>query len=679
MGVRVVAAALAALALGCVINAPRALAIDAETLARVEDLDGLSVSPDGAHIVFQRRRAQPRRDAFDLSWWMIGSDGQGLRRIADGGEPIILRSGARLNGLVIAPAPVWSPDGRSVLIIRRENGRDALWRIDLRGRERQVSQGPGDVLRAGFSDDGGSVFYATGPDAHQIAAGLREEGREGFLYGERFTPFYAQQPLLPSALRNAAGGPRETIWRVGAEGGVARIATEAEAATFAARTPLPVGRSAYRQTLLAESGAAQLWTEARHLQGYGAPLTLVAAAPPGGDPFICSDAACQGTTFLGAWRRPSGEILFARSENFGAATGLYVWRPGEAAVRTILVSNAKLVGNPFEWSCALARDHLVCFYEDARTPRKLVAIDLDTGAIATLFDANPSLQAALAAFEVQPFDLALASGARSWGVFVAAPGSRAMPAVIVTYRCSGFLRGGVGDEYPVFAMASQGLAVLCIEAPANPDESARMTSDAFSRWLRGPGEPGKRDMQAAIEAGIARFVAAGRIDRSRVAVTGLSFGAESVTYALARRTMLRAAIASSAGIEPSAYALYGPGQEAMLQSWGLDPTSGEGARRWRELSLAQNASVVRTPILFNVSDRELLLTLEPYVALRTARRPVEMYVYPDAYHFKWRPAQRLAIYQRNIDWLNFWLRDVEPGDPGIAARWREMRALLPDH
>lgn len=63
------------------------------------------------------------------------------------------------------------------------------------------------------------------------------------------------------------------------------------------------------------------------------------------------------------------------------------------------------------------------------------------------------------------------SGVASYGYLALPPGyspGTRLPLVIVTYRCAGFLRGGVGDEYPVFPFAAQGFAVLCFSVP-DPD------------------------------------------------------------------------------------------------------------------------------------------------------------------------------------------------------------------
>jgi hypothetical protein len=52
-----------------------------------------------------------------------------------------------------------------------------------------------------------------------------------------------------------------------------------------------------------------------------------------------------------------------------------------------------------------------------------------------------------------------------------------------------------------------------------------------------------------------------------------------------------------------------------------------------------------------------------------------MYVFADGYHLKWRPAHRLAGYERSIDWFDFWLNakvDDDPTKEGQYARWREL-------
>ena len=108
------------------------------------------------------------------------------------------------------------------------------------------------------------------------------------------------------------------------------------------------------------------------------------------------------------------------------------------------------------------------------------------------------------------------------------------------------------------------------------------------------------------------------------------------------------------------------------------PASRDDRAFWKPQSLALNADHIDTPLLMQLADREYILALEGFTALREFEKPVEMYVYPDEYHYKWQPAHRLAVYERNVDWFDFWLRGRTDPDSAKASqyqRWEAMRLL----
>lgn len=88
-----------------------------------------------------------------------------------------------------------------------------------------------------------------------------------------------------------------------------------------------------------------------------------------------------------------------------------------------------------------------------------------------------------------------------------------------------------------------------------------------------------------------------------------------------------------------------------------------------------SADVVKTPILMQLADDEFRLALETYSTLQYRHRPVDMFVFPDEHHYKWHPAHRLAIYERNLAWLDFWLRGVR--DPAHEADIKRWAAMVP--
>jgi hypothetical protein len=78
----------------------------------------------------------------------------------------------------------------------------------------------------------------------------------------------------------------------------------------------------------------------------------------------------------------------------------------------------------------------------------------------------------------------------------------------------------------------------------------------------------------------------------------------------------------------------------------------------------------------NASDSEHPRAIEEVTVLIEHDKPVEMIVYPDEGHVKWQPAHRASIYERNVDWFNFWLReaiDSSPEKRAQYARWRDLR------
>lgn len=73
-----------------------------------------------------------------------------------------------------------------------------------------------------------------------------------------------------------------------------------------------------------------------------------------------------------------------------------------------------------------------------------------------------------------------------------------------------------------------------------------------------------------------------------------------------------------------------------------------------------------------------LAALGLHARRREDERPVEMFIYPGAYHLKWRPQQILAAQEHALAWIDFWMQGIErvdPNDPTRVERRRQLRAL----
>ncbi|MBG9791049.1 hypothetical protein ABD76_00240 [Paenibacillus dendritiformis] len=54
----------------------------------------------------------------------------------------------------------------------------------------------------------------------------------------------------------------------------------------------------------------------------------------------------------------------------------------------------------------------------------------------------------------------------------------------------------------------------------------------------------------------------------------------------------------------------------------------------------------------------------------------DVYVFPNELHQKFQPRHKFHVYERNLDWFQFWLMGVEDDDPRKVdqfKRWRQMR------
>ncbi len=677
--------------LACVALIPSvAAAVSVRELVELSQVDGLGVSPDGQSIAFQVRMADATRNRYVSSWYVIGPGGRRLRRVADAGEPLMPAIQNQIIGNVVTPLPQWSSDGKALRFIRREAGTNQVWQADLdRGELRQIAFGPVDAFRFAHAADGQKLYVEFEPTADQRKVSLEEEGKQGFLFDRRYYPAFATHPLKPEDSRrytSVADSATDSEIRsrelsvVDLAGGGRRPASLAERDEFRRLTTPPRldSRPNVHGAAVRSSAGAFAWLEARDplRQGVYPPLTIMATTGELNEVIECPAAECRGQVIRGLWWF-GANLVFARGEGvaFGE-TALYSWKPGSSEVRPILRTAGKLVAGEHEWTCAPADSALVCLFEEPDRPGRVVRVNVNSGSIETLFDPNPDFSHADSE-RPEPVTISTPGRVETFGYLVLPKerkSGRRLPLVIVTYRCAGFLKGGTGDEYPIFAFASHGFAVLCLDLPITDYERGSYEAlDAYSKWSRGPGDPIKQRIQRTLDEAVAELARRGIIDPGRVGLTGLSYGADTVGFALFNMRHLTAAAASSTGIGPSHYFLTSAASREYMHEWGL---SSPRDPRWQQLSLAWNVDKVRAPFLVNAADREMLLSVDEVTALERVGRAVEMYVFPDEYHVKWQPAHRLAIYERNIDWMSFWLRGEE--DPAGSkrsqyARWRALR------
>jgi len=644
-------------------------------LIELTDLSSVTISPDGRMAVFREESASIERNAHDLAWLVVPVDGSAPpRRLADAGE------GNWLNGTLLSEPPVWSADSRFILYRAVIDGEVQLWRAAADGSSvARITQEPGNVIDIALGSDKQSILFRIGADRTDIVRAERQEYDEGVLVDASVDP---SRPLYRGARidgRQATerlkgfwfghGGlladrpPRVRVLDIAT--GKVRDATDAEAAELAPRAGF-FDRLDGR-LMIARAAAGDARGTAYVLSSGMTHDLLVARGAGLSDAIRCTAPQCTGQRIRSlAWQPGANRLIFETRDGNGNSN-LYRWDVRLGAVAPLASGQGLLNGGRDESEgCAIGARTIVCVAAAADAPPRLVAIDPDTGTMRTLAEPNRAL--ADPDIRFRPLEWHDGAGRRFTGQLLRPAGATGpIPLFVTYYACSGYLRGGLGDEFPLRDLARHGIAALCINRFPAPDG----IGDQVGAY---------RIAQSGVAAAIALLARQNIVDPVKVGMGGVSFGGESTIWIAMHSRLLAATSIANVLLTPTYYwfnAVEGREVPEVLRSgWGIgDPD--RDRRGWRDLSPALNADRIRTPLLMQLPELEYRPNVELIARLQRARTPVELWAFPDEVHVKWQPRHQLAANARNLDWFRFWLRgeiDPHPAKAGQYRRWEAYRA-----
>jgi dipeptidyl aminopeptidase/acylaminoacyl peptidase len=624
---------------------------------RVEDLFALhelgasrpylALSPDGERIAFIERSMDVVADRYQHALIVVELETSAFRRIAEAGDIILASAGGLRSGAPLDRRPVWSPDGAYLYYIAEVEGRAELWRARADGGGGAVQvQTAGDVRR--FVATPEAIIFETATPREDLAAERERAQRLGFRADDAFKPLAS---MLPPPREDAGAA----VWRLSFLDGTMSRASGGERARLA---------SPARPRLIRPIDPS--------LQAVRPPLSIFASASD--DAARCMDSACSGR-LEEAWTLDRA-IVFLRREGHGLSdTAIYRWLPANGAVRRIRMASDRLAG------CVASNEAIYCVQDSAAQPGRVVRIDAETGALRVVYDPNPQWRHVRLP-RIERLEYTDAEGNESFAQLVYPAGyrrGRRYPLVIVQYRAIGFLNAGTGREAPIFPLAAQGYFVLSVDRPEFRNRESRLPARQLEREIELDGSESRAKREANL-AFIAELDARGLVDRNRIAITGMSDGAQTLFDMLANAPAFAAAVAGSPPNDPILWPLQSPefrasrAEEAGLAApW--DETS-EWHHWWADNTPATHAQEMHTPLLLNLPEAEALRAFPLLTRMESTTTPVEAWIYPGAYHLKWRPAQIEASQRRSMDWINFWLRGIAPEseeDPRRAERWRALR------
>jgi dipeptidyl aminopeptidase/acylaminoacyl peptidase len=630
----------------------------------------IGMSPDHTQIAVLVRHANAKTNSFCHRVLVLPANGNASPvEIDSGGEfihadfdlrdfPFVKAGYSRANPLL------WSPDGKRIAFLKRIAGSTQVWLADPAGQSNsvQLTDLPDDVDRVAWNSDGTGLVVETRPGIRLRAQAIAREARVGFLYDERFSPQFADRPIPTGTI------PTHYSFAMLADGST-RHASADEIALLAPIRPSAVTADA-RMYSVSESGNLA-WLEPKDPERLLGPAKLVIALASG-QRKVCEDTACHGIYEL--WWSKDGASIFALQATGHAKneTAVLRWDMGKDRPHQLLSSRDIFSG------CELGETELYCGHEGSAQPRRIVAIDRNTGSLRIVFDPNQQLHEKVFG-TVQRLLFRTASGSEGFADLVLPPDHRTgqkHPLIVVQYTSHGFLRGGTGDEVPIHPLANRGFAVLSFSRPdfVSAVYDARNENEMMA--ISRAGWADRRNVQSGLEQAIELALATGAVDPNRMGISGFSDGAVSVQWALINSKLFKVASLGSCCEDMNAYALAaGPRFTRFLRDAGYRLFEPNIDEFWRPVSLILNADRITTPILIQNASSEYEGGLDVVETFKHRGKAIELFVFDDETHVKWQPAHREAIYLRNTEWFEFWLMNRMNCDPEKNeqyARWKAM-------
>ena len=661
-----------ALALLCLAPSP-AIAGDGATLRamiEITGIDSVSISPDGRLAVWRQTRASIDRNSYILDWMEAPLDGGApARRLADGGEPMWL------NGTSLATPPVWTPDSRAVLFRKQDGGEIQVWRAEVNGSAvRQLSREPGNVRDFVTLGEGKRIAITVGPSRTTIVQAEDAERDRGTLIDTTVDP---QRPLYRGDWIDGrwATGRLRGFWFE--QGGILAASPPSlriiDAASGDTSEPTSADTQQYAPPAKAFDRLGDSFVIDRVPSGdtrgvavslgQGEDYSLAVIGDTGQVIARCTNPTCIGPAIRSVrWLGTQRALLF-ETRNANGGTRLQRWDVATGGVHQVVSGTTILNGGDDGQSCAASDAALVCIESGPDLPPQLVAIALDDGARHVLDEPNRALDQTGPHFERLIWN---DSKGRAFTGYLALPAKHSgpVPLFITYYSCSGYLRGGLGEEFPLRDLARAGIAALCIN--------------------RYPGKLGVggnveayRIAADGIGAVIDRLAREGLVDRTRVGIGGVSFGGEVAAWLAIHTTLLRAVSVANVMVTPTYYWFNAvKGREVikvLKDGWDLGNPD-DDHRHWREVSPAMNADRINAPLLMQLPEQEYRPNVELLARLQAAGKPVELWAFPGEMHIKWQPRHQLAANTRNLDWFRYWLTGAIDPDPSKAEQYERWRS-----
>jgi dipeptidyl aminopeptidase/acylaminoacyl peptidase len=666
---------------------PAVFAADEEThpfsvhdMLAMDRISDPQVSPDGTWIVFGRRTTdlEANKDRTDL--WLVGTDGEGLRRLTshEAGD-----SNAR-----------WAPDGRSVFFLSSRTESSQVWRIPIDGGEaQQVSDLPLDVTSLAVSPDGKRLALSlevfvdcdTPACTRERLDELDERKTSARVYEALFIrhwDFWKDGRRSHLFVMPAAGGPAVDVMRgMDADcpskpfGGPEEytFTPDSDGLVFSARDvgleeawstdfdlylvdadgePSPrnltEANEAWDTQPIFSPDGKTLACLAMHEPGYESDrLRIVVRAWPDGEPRVLTEDWDRSPSGI-AWSS-DGRSILANASNLGHRS-LFAVDAASGKVRTIVEKGGVR-------SMAPAGQHIVFAMNHLRSPVELYSVRPDGTDVRSVTTINADKLAAARMGQPEQFTFKGWNDetVHAWVVQPADfdPEKKYPLAFLIHGGPQGSFSNGFHYRWNPQAYAGAGFASVMVDFHGSTGYGQAFTDSIQGDW---GGKP-LVDLQKGLAAALERYP---WIDGDRVCALGASFGGYMVNWIAGNWPERFRCLVNHDGNLDERLAYYDteelwfPERDHMGTPWD----NPEGYEKHNPVNFVGNW---KTPMLVihGALDYRVVETqgMSTFTALQRLGIPSKFIYFPDENHWVLKPHNSIFWHEQVLDWLERWTRE----------------------
>jgi dipeptidyl aminopeptidase/acylaminoacyl peptidase len=289
-------------------------------------------------------------------------------------------------------------------------------------------------------------------------------------------------------------------------------------------------------------------------------------------------------------------------------------------------------------------------------PIELAAVDAATGTLVTLTDVNGKIyqELELPKIEERYFTATDGQQIHNWVILppdFEASDDRQWP--MLTY-CQGGPQGQIGQwfsyRWNFHLMAAKGYVVLAVNRRGLPGFGREWNDQISGDW----GGQAMQDILAATDG----MMADPKIDRTRVAAVGASFGGYTVYWLMGNAANRFCAMIAHCGVY-NLESMYGSTEELFFVNWDLGGPywqSSEVAAEYAQFSPHRFAGNWRTPLLVIHGEKDFRVPvtqgMEAFTAAQVQGVPSRFLYFPEEGHWVQSPQNSVLWGRVFFDWLD---------------------------